>query len=333
MHQERLASNEWDTLKSVIVGDATGANIPQLDKSLRTVNYADVKNINNITTGPYPKSVIDEANEDLETFCNFLRAENVEVLRPIKNNDSDYYNYCPRDGVLVHDDLILSTPQPLRARRNEETFIDHHFLRLTSNYIRSVPELSDDLYNEECIGNPNVLALNETEPCFDAANVLRSNDDLFYLVSNSGNKKGADYLQKLVGDDKRVWTIEGIYSYMHLDSTIALLREGLMLLNPERIKSKSQLPKPLQSWDVIWCPEPTDIGYYPGYNNASRWISMNLFSVNPNLVAVEERQHTLRKELEKHKIECAMLPMRQARTMSGCFHCVTLDLKREHSYD
>jgi N-dimethylarginine dimethylaminohydrolase len=193
-----------------------------------------------------------------------------------------------------------------------------------------MPELTDDLYNEECLGNPDVLALNEIEPCFDAANVLRSNDDLFYLVSNSGNKKGAEYLQELVGNDKKVWTIEGVYSYMHLDSTIALLREGLMLLNPERIKSKDQLPKPLQSWDVIWCPEPLDIGHYPGYNNASRWISMNLFSINPHLVAVEERQHTLRNEIEKHKIECAMLPMRQARTLSGCFHCVTLDLERNH---
>jgi len=325
-----VSKNEWDSLQSVIVGDATNARIPDLDKSLRTVNYADVKHTDDIITGKYPKAVIDEANEDLETFCDFLKNEDVEVLRPTPGATADYYNYCPRDGVLVYNDLILSTPQPLRARKNEEQFIDHHFNDLDARYIKSSPLLSDDLYNEECIGNPNILALNETEACFDAANVLRSNDDLFYLVSNSGNKKGAEYLQELVGHDKRVWTIEGIYSYIHLDSTIALLREGLMLLNPERIKSKNQLPKPLQSWDAIWCPEPVDIGHYPGYNNASRWINMNLFSVNPNLVAVEERQHALRKELEKYKIDCAMLPMRQSRALSGCFHCVTLDLKREH---
>jgi len=324
-----VSKNEWDPLESVIVGDATGATIPHIDKSLRTVNYADVSDTNDILVGAYPSKVIDEANEDLDVFCNFLKQENVNVHRPLKNSKPEYYNYCPRDGVLVHDNLILSTPQPLRARRNEETFIDHYFQNLDAKYIRSVAELSDDLYNEECLGNPDVLALNEIEPCFDAANVLRSNDDLFYLVSNSGNRAGAEYLQQLVGPNKKVWTIEGVYSYMHLDSTIALLREGLMLLNPERIKSKDQLPKPLQSWDAIWCPEPLDIGHHIGYNNASRWISMNLFSINPQLVALEERQHTLRKELEKHNIECAMLPMRQARTLSGCFHCVTLDLTRE----
>jgi hypothetical protein len=56
---------------------------------------------------------------------------------------------------------------------------------------------------------------------------------------------------------------------------------------------------------------------------------MNLFSINPNLVAIEERQDNLRIELEKHNIECAMLPMRHQRTLGGGFHCVTLDLIRE----
>lgn len=329
MPLERLAFNEWDTLKSVIVGDATGARIPQLDKSLRTVNYADVRYQTEISTGAYPKEVIDQANEDLEVFSDFLKSEEIQVLRPTENAEPDYYNYCPRDGVLVYDDVIVSTPQPLRARRGEERFIEQHFENLPARYIKTNPDLIDELYNVNCIGDPDTLALTEIEPCFDAANVLRSNDDLFYLVSNSGNKSGAEYLQEIVGPKKKVWTIEGVYSYMHLDSTIALLREGLMLLNPDRIKSKNQLPKPLQSWDAIWCPEPVDIGHYPGYNNASKWVSMNLFSLSPDHVVLEERQHSLRKELENHKIECTMLPMRHARTLGGCFHCVTLDLTRE----
>jgi glycine amidinotransferase len=56
---------------------------------------------------------------------------------------------------------------------------------------------------------------------------------------------------------------------------------------------------------------------------------MNLLSINPNLVVLEEHQEPTRKELEKYNIECAMLPMRHGRTMSGFFHCVTLDLERE----
>jgi N-dimethylarginine dimethylaminohydrolase len=185
------------------------------------------------------------------------------------------------------------------------------------------------LYNPACLGNPTKLALHERDIAFDAANILRANDDLFYLVSNSGNHIGSSYLRNLVApDNTRVHVLEGLYSYMHLDSTITFLREGLMLLNPERVRNLDRLPEHLQKWDVIWCPEPVDIGHHPGYCNSSPWINMNLLSVNPKLVILEKHQEPLRKKLENYGIECAMLPMRHARTLGGCFHCVTLDLER-----
>ena len=315
--------NEWDTLKKVIVGRADDAKIPLLDSSLRLINYADKRYTYNIPTGPYPKQVITEANEDLETLVEFLQGENIKVLRPDIKEVPNYYNYCPRDTILAYEDKIISPPMALRARRNE--WMAYHSV-VDAIHLMGRPT-GKDLYNSQCLGNPDILALNDTEPCFDAANVLRSNDDLYYLVSNTGNKKGAELLQSYY-PKSNVHTIEGIYSYIHIDSTIALLREGLMLLNPSRVKSVEQLPKPLRNWDVIWAPEPVDIGHYPGYCNASTWISINLLSVNPNLVVLEERQHNLRTELEKHNIECAMLPMRHARTLGGCFHCVTVDLER-----
>lgn len=328
-----LSKNEWDPLKKVVVGIADDATIPELEVSLRCINYADYNDESNIPKGRYPQQVIDEANEDLEIFCDFLIKEGVEVVRPDKKYVPKYYNYCPRDNVLVHDDLILATPQPLRARHNEYMSMDRHFKALEeigARYIKRTAEKTDALYNTKCLGDKDTLALTNVEPAFDAANILRDNDNLYYLVSNGGNKSGAEFLQDLVGPDKKVWTVENIYSFMHIDSTIALLREGLMLLNPERIKSKEQLPKPLQSWDAIWAPEPQDIGFYPGYCNASKWLNVNLFSVRPDLVALHKSQDNLRVELEKHGIDCAMLPGRQQRTLGGGFHCVTLDLLREH---
>lgn len=322
----QLSKNEWDKLDTVIVGIADDAEIPLPDVSLRTVNYADRKHIYNIKWGPYPQQVIDEANEDLQKFCDFLRKENVNVLRPDKNIKPKYYNYCPRDTVLVHDDKIIAAPVALAARTSEYLAMVNDLETYVEVIAAPEPDRSI-LYNVDCIGNPSILALNETEPCFDAANILRANDELYYLVSNSGNKKGAEYLQS-VYPKKKVHTIENVYSYMHLDSTIAFLREGLMLCNPSRIKSLDMLPRPLQSWDVIWAPEPVDIGHYPNLCNASVWVSVNLFSVNPNLVVVEEHQIDLAKMLENKGINVALLPMRHARTLGGCFHCVTLDIIR-----
>jgi N-dimethylarginine dimethylaminohydrolase len=319
------SKNEWDTLKKVVVGIADYAKVPEIDISLRTINYADVQDETSINSGLYPRQVVDEANEDLEIFSNFLRTQGVEVVRPTPSADCEYYNYCPRDNVVVHDNLALATPMPLISRKNEYLAFAHH---LTN--IKNIPcSYNDNLYNVKCLGDPDVLALTEYEPAFDAANIIRANNDLLYLVSNSGNKKGAQLLQELVGNDVTVHTLEGVYSYMHIDSTVAFLKEGLMLLNPSRIKSIDQLPKAFQNWDVIWCPEPVPIGHHGNYKHSSDWISMNLFSVNPNLVAVEEHQTPLRKELEKYNIECAMLPMRHSVTLGGCFHCVTLDLERQ----
>jgi len=321
-----LSKNEWDPLKTVIVGVADDAKIPELDISLRTINYADHTDESTIPVGNYPQQVIDEANEDLNTLAEFLSSQGVDVLRPDKSYVPNYYNYCPRDTVVVTDDLILASPTALVARRNEWQASESNLSKFGDVTVASNPG-TENLYNLECVSNPDILSLNNTAPCFDAANILRANDDLYYLVSNTGNKAGAEYLQSLL-PNKKIHLLEDIYSYIHIDSTIAFLREGLMLLNPARIKSKEQLPESLQGWEVIWAPEPVDIGHYPGYCNASVWVSINLFSVNPNLVILEEHQHNLRKELEKYNIECAMLPMRHARTLGGCFHCVTLDVER-----
>jgi len=317
--------NEWSDLEKVVVGTATGAKIPEVDISLRTVNYADKKDISHIQSRNYPTQIIEETNEDLEILCDFLKKENVEVVRPDDNNPN-YYNYCPRDSVLVYGNKSYATPMPIQCRQTEYQAFESHLKNLTV-----IPAYNnDDLYNLDCVGDPDVLALHEHAPSFDAANIIRANQDILYLVSNSGNKKGAEQLQTLLGSSVQVHTLENAYSYMHIDSTVAFLKEGLLLANPERIKNKYQLPKPFCDWDVIWAPEPTDIGHFPEICNASKWINMNLFSVREDLVVLEKHQHTLRMLLERKGIECAMLPMRHQRTLGGGFHCVTLDLEREH---
>lgn len=318
-----FSRNEWDPLKKVIVGVADYAQIPEVDLSLRTVNYADINDVKQVHIGPYPRQVIDEANEDLNLFCKLLTECGVDVLRPTIG-PVDYYNFCPRDTVIIHENRSIVAPMSLRARKDEYLSFEQYLsnIHIVPNY------QGDDVYNIDCVGNPQILALNNIHPKFDAANIIRANDNLLYLVSNSGNEEGARYLQEYLGNGIKVNVLKGVYSYMHIDSTVAFLREGLMLLNPSRIKSLDVLPKPFRSWDYIMCPDPIDIGHYPGYCNSSTWINMNLFSINPNLVVLEEHQTNLRKELEKYNIDCAMLPMRHQRTLGGGFHCVTLDLIR-----
>lgn len=319
------ATNEWDKLTEVIVGTARGARVPDLDLSMRLVNYADVPDESTIKTGPYPEIVTQQADEDLEKFVGFLKGEGVKVLRPRNAPDRpvQYYDYCPRDIVFLHGKHAIATPQPIRARAYNYQPIAHHL----PDIVEAPRYYADDLYNTACLGDPDTLALTEVAPAFDAANCIRANDDILYLVSNSGNVAGANWLREHTG--LNVHLLEGVYSYMHIDSTVAFLREGLMLLNPTRIRDVSVLPEPFRSWDYIMCPEPIDIGYYGDYNNASVWINMNMLSISPTLVALEENQIPLADELGKWGIDVALLPTRHQRTLGGGFHCVTADTKRQ----
>lgn len=321
------SKNEWDPLKKVIVGIADFARIPNLDKSLRTVNYSHIKNECDIPLGGlYPVQVIQETNEDLDILVSELIKLGIEVVRPM-NRPTDYYNYCPRDLATIMDTTAIIAPMSLQSRKDDYKNIENELKNI--HYVSN--NVEDINYNLESIGNKNILALNEFNPKFDAANIIRANDEILYLVSNSGNKRGAYYLQELLGSNYKIRLLQGVYSYMHIDSTVAFLREGLMLLNPSRIPDKSIMPSPFNKWDAIYCPNPVDIGYHSVYNNASPWININLLSVSDKLVIVEEHQEPLRKELEKYGIESLMLPMRHARTLGGCFHCVTLDLVRKNN--
>lgn len=326
-----LSRNEWDKLEHVIVGRADGARIPVMDRSLRTINYSHMLDVHQVPTGPYPHTVISEANQDLDTLAQALISMDIKVSRPSLDQAPGYYHYCPRDSVLVLERMVIETPMPLRARANESDALAPIFHELDDDFdwIHLRARRSDALYDLDAVGDRDRLALTDHEASFDAANIIRANDDVFYLVSNSGNRRGAELLQRIVPSNVRVWPIHDIYSYMHIDSTVTLLREGLMLLNPERIRDVSQLPEPLHNWDVIWAPEPGEGWHYPGYCNSSRWSSMNLLSISPDLVVIEEQHTSLASELDRHGIDSLRLPMRHSRTLGGSFHCVTLDIKRD----
>ena len=333
--------NEWDPLEEMIVGIADNARVPSPDPGLFAINYADdVATMADIPTGPYDARIIDEANEDLERLVDLLKGEGVVVRRPeVTDHARPYstpdwssdgeYNYCPRDVLLTVGETIIETPAVMRSRFLE-TFAYRplllEYLESGANWISAPkPRLLDDTYN---IRPETGSRLNNHEPVFDAANVLRVGEDLLYLVSCSGNELGFTWLQRVLGDTYRVHPVRGVYDGTHIDTTITLVRPGLVVLNPERIRP-DQVPPLFANWDIIWCPENVDTGYAWDFPRASIWQSgMNFIMINPDLAVVNDLQTPLIKELESKGVTVAPLPMRHARTLSGGFHCVTLDVRR-----
>ena len=332
--------NEWDPVEEVIVGIADGARVPRPDRGLFAIDYsAHLERQEDIPSGPYDQRVVDETREDLEGFMAVLRQAGVVVRQPAVTDHSALfgtpewttdgeYNYCPRDVLLAIGDTIIETPMALRSRYFEPLAYRHILLEYFAsgaNWISAPkPRLPDDTYN---VRPESGQVLNDREPIFDAANVLRAGRDILYQVSCSGNMLGCQWLQRVLGDTYRVHPVSGVYEGTHLDTTIGFIRPGLVVLCPERIR-EDQVPTVLKGWDIIWCPEMVDTGYSWSYPRASIWQGMNLFMINPGLAVANDLQIPLIRELERHGVDVVPLPMRHARNLSGGFHCVSLDVRR-----
>ena len=234
--------------------------------------------------------------------------------------------------MLVIGDHIIETPNVIRSRSQES----HSYRSLMMEYLKSgakwysapKPMLLDSLFDVD-LSKPTPR---NDEPAFDAANVLRLGTDLIYLVSATGNEMGGQWLQTMLGDEFRVHFLKDVYYGSHIDSTFVALRPGLMLCNPGRLTDEV-LPDILKQWQVIYSPpmENTDQfdADYLSKSIGSKWIDMNLFSINPDLVVVDKDQTALIKMLEKHGLDVIPYKIRHSKMLWGGFHCITLDTRRK----
>jgi len=333
--------NEWDELEEVIVGNPLGARFPTPDLSTQLAEFPD-RSLEEIPQGPFPQQIVEETEEDLAAFVAVLEKLGITVKRPetwpheatfstIHWKSEGYYNYCPRDIILVIGDQIIETPNVIRSRAQEtssyRTMMVDYLQSGAKWYSAPRPMLLDSLFEAD-LKKPTPR---NHEPAFDAANVLRLGQDLIYLVSATGNELGGQWLQTILGDAFRVHFLKDVYYGSHIDSTFVALRPGLMLCNPARLDDDT-LPDILKQWDVIYSPPMETTGKYDAdyisRSIGSNWIDMNLLSINPNLVVADQDQVGLIKLLEKQGIDVIPLRLRHSKMLGGGFHCITLDIRR-----
>lgn len=300
--------NEWDPLKSIVVGDATHANWPVDDPVFGQESKKTTWTKTPVPSGPVPQWIIDESNEDLDKLARTLSKFGVTVERPSLRNypDTDgMYNYCPRDRLLVYGDTVVDCAMMYPCRDQEILCLDMVLAR--TNDIRVMPRDRDMI--------------------LDAANICRLGNTWLYLESASGNRAAYNWLCNQFPDIN----IElcNFYAGVHIDSTIVPLQEGLVLLNGSRV-TEDTCPRAFDSWEKIYINDVVAQDFYQ-YPYASRWIAMNMLSVDPATVIVDKYQHTLIKILEQRNFTVIPLELRHSRTLGGGFHCVTLDLVRSNN--
>ena len=301
--------NEWDPLKKIVVGSATHANWPVTDPVFSTESERTLWKETPVPRGPVPQRIIEEANEDLDTLATTLMSLGVDVVRPEELNFQTHdgmYNYCPRDRLLVFGDTVIDPPMLYPCRDME--------LQCYQNILKDV----------DVISMPRDQGL-----VLDAANLLRiGKNKMLYLESASGNRAAYYWLLANLPTNTSI-ELCNFYAGVHIDSTIMPLREGLVLLNGSRV-TKDKIPGAFKDWECIFVDDVVAQNFYQ-YPYASKWIAMNMLVVNPSTVIVDAAQHQLIELLVYKGFTVIPRTLRHSRTLGGGFHCVTLDLWREHA--
>lgn len=299
--------NEYSQLRKIIVGDATHANWPVYDPVFKLESEKTLWKDTPVPSGPVPQWIIDEANQDLQGLCGILIKHGVEVVRPSALNFQTHdgmYNYCPRDRFIVHGSTIIDPAMLYPCRDMEyQCYID--VLESADRIIR-MPR------------NQGMI--------LDAANILRvEKNKWLYLESASGNRAAYDWLcQKLPEVEIELCNF---YAGVHIDSTIVALNQDTFVVNGARV-SEQTLPRMLQDKKIIFVDEVVPQGFYE-YPYASKWIALNMLSIDPQTVIVDQHQTNLINTLEAHGFLVVPHELRHSRTLGGGFHCVTLDLVRD----
>lgn len=290
----------------MVVGDATNARWPTDDPVFAQEHTRTTWHQSPVPSGAVPQWIVDETNEDLQGLVDILEQSGVTVHRPTVIDFDVWggmYNYCPRDRLIVAGETIVDVAMMYPTRDAEIYALEHVWQ--DSGCVKTMPK--------------------HTGMICDAANVCRMDDTWLFLESASGNRAAAQWLAQQF-PDIRIETVN-FYAGVHIDSTICPLREGVVLLNASRV-TPANCPAALASWDKIWVEDVVAQDFYQ-YPWASKWIAMNVLSIDPDTVIVDQAQTELITTLERRGFTAIPHQLRHSRTLGGGFHCVTLDTWRQ----
>ncbi|AOY81163.1 glycine amidinotransferase [Moorena producens JHB] len=304
---------------------------------------------------------LEELTEDVDELVKTLEKLEIKVHRPTSLNKAidiktPYWEATcipalnPRDRAIIFGDEILETSPMVRARYFENDLLKPIFYqyfkagaRWTNMPMPMMTDRSFDLSYVDYIGQDmySSQTLYQQEPSefdvgyeimIDGAQCLRFGKDVLVNVATKNHELGLQWLERHLGDRFRLHRLYRLTDN-HIDSYILPLRPGTLLLrNPDVLKV---LPEPLQKWDVIYPPEPTE-NLFPAYEDddlilTSKYIDLNVLSIDQEKVIVNSLNPNFIKTLEQHGFTPIPVRHRHRRLFAGGFHCFTLDTVRAGS--
>jgi len=330
--------NEYGPLKSIILGRPQGANWPTGDLYFdRMMQLSTFKK--RLQRGAVQEDIILDAGDDLLYMRDLLEDHDVKVYRPeimdytrkvthAEHLTSGMHSYSARDLILTLDNMAIECPTPFVSRYREFDAYDVIKQEAMKDGCRWIAAPRARMEPAECVIDNGRIKLTERYPIFDAANVLKFDDKLLYLKTSTANQAGAEWLQNVVGTEYEVVVWDKVYAHAHIDSTLISLKKDMILINASRVNSADRLPKFLRGHRKIWVNDMAE-GKFTDFPYASKWIGMNILSIDEETVMIDPIQKGLIKQLKAEGFKCIEVPLTQSRTLGGGHHCVTCDLERE----
>ncbi len=352
--------NEWDPLKHVIVGRATGTCIPDTEPALeaKIPEGSDMRG----RYGRRPQETIDEADALLDNFASQLESRGIKVDRPTPLDFSQpiatpdwqvptmFGCMPPRDVLLTVGKEMLEATMSYRCRWFEylcyrpllqQYYNDDPMMR---HEAAPKPRLTDADYHADYLSDEigeqkrlewtaeKFFVTTEEEPLFDAADVLRFGRDLVVQNGFTTNLKGIDWLRRHF-PDHRVHTVNfpGDPYPIHIDATFAPLRPGLIINCPQRRLPDDQRKMfEKNGWEIVDAAQPAH-NSSPPLCYSSVWLSMNVLVLDPKTVCVEKTEVYQAEQMDKLGMNVVEVDLRGAYAFGGGLHCCTADVYREGS--
>ena len=335
------AEDEWSPLQSVIVGRADHSCFPNeplhmIEATMPEAYHAEFKPKN-----PFPRDIVQKANEELEKFVHILESEGVRVFRPRIVDWSKVGGYTaamPRDGLLTVGRTIVEACFSWGCRRHEIELAYSDTLRKLADdpsvSVIRAPKITgpETIYHDRGVrsGGAHEWAINDSRPAFDAADFMRFGKVLIGQFSNVTNAKGVAYLRSVISNGYKVEILEVNDPHaMHIDATILPLRHGLLVYNPLRVTEVSlRKHKILEGWDIKPYPFTPSPRTQPPLFMTSEWLSLNVLSISEQKVIVEEQDRDFADWVRQFGIQPILCPFQHVNSLGGSFHCATVDLVR-----
>lgn len=354
------AWNEWDPLEEILVGRADGACFEPTESGYRP-QLRGSPGGQSFPTGPKSPDVVARANEELEGLAELLRTLGVTVRRPdaadftaaVKTPsfevENQYCSVCPRDVLITVGNQIIEATMSRRARFFEYLPYRNLVYRYWSADERVVwtaapkPSMGDAMYRPEfweltlderhARMHDFEFCVTQDEVIFDAADITRAGRDVFVQESMTTNRMGIRWLRReLEPRGLRVHVLHFPLDFFpsHIDCTFVPLRPGLVLTNPDRpLKADEREFFARNGWRLVDAPTPAyGNDEMPRYCQSSKWLSMNLLSVAPDVVVCEASEKNLHELLRGLGFEVLTVPFRNVYEFGGSLHCATWDIRR-----